>query len=252
MISARELDLPNIAHGFFTREGGFSSGIFASMNVGLGSGDDIEMVKKNRAKAALALGVAADHLVSAYQVHGNDVAVVTGPLAERPKVDGLVTNTPGVALGILTADCGPLLFADSEAGVIGAAHAGWKGALFGVWQTTLEAMERLGAKRERIVVVLGPTISQKAYEVGPEFPAPFLEGDKRYAEYFISSVKERHYMFDLPRFLVDRISALGVSNVVDLGLCTYSDAQRFFSYRRATHMHEKDYGRLLSAIALKG
>jgi len=142
MITARQLELPNIAHGFFTREGGFSTGIFASMNAGLGSGDDIEAVKKNRAKAALALGVAADHLVSGYQVHGTNVAVVNGPLADRPKVDALVTNTPGLALGVLTADCGPLLFADAEAGVIGAAHAGWKGALNGVWRTTVEAMEK--------------------------------------------------------------------------------------------------------------
>ena len=184
MITARELNLPHIAHGFFTREGGFSGGIFASMNAGLGSGDDIEAVKKNRAKAALALGIAVEHLVSGYQVHGTDVAIVTGPMTERPKVDGLVTSTPGVALGVLTADCGPLLFADAEAGVIGAAHAGWKGALHGVYRSTVEAMEKLGARREHIVAVIGPTISQVAYELGPEFPAAFLAADKRHAEYF--------------------------------------------------------------------
>jgi YfiH family protein len=252
MITARQLELPNIAHGFFTREGGFSTGIFASMNAGLGSGDDIEAVKKNRAKAALALGVAADHLVSGYQVHGTDVAVVNGPLAERPKVDALVTNTPRVALGVLTADCGPLLFSDAEAGVIGVAHAGWKGALNGVWRTTVEAMEKLGAKREQIVVVLGPTISQKAYEVGPEFPAPFLAADPEHSNYFIPSVNDRHHMFDLPRFLVDQLIALKVGQAVDMCLCTYADEQRFYSYRRATHRGEQDYGRLLSAIALKG
>ena len=251
MITARELDMPNVAHGFFTRQGGFSGGIFASMNAGLGSGDDIEAVKKNRAKAAAALGVAPDHLVSGYQVHGKDVAIVTGPMAERPKVDGLVTSTPGVALGVLSADCGPLLFADAEAGVIGAAHAGWKGALQGVYRSTVEAMEKLGARREHIVGVIGPTISQAAYEVGPEFPAPYLAADTGYAKYFIPSVKERHHMFDISRFLSDQMREIGVGHVVDLGLCTYADEKRFFSYRRATHRGEKDYGRLLSAIALK-
>jgi len=251
MITTRELNLPNVAHGFFTREGGFSAGIFSSMNAGLGSGDDIEAVKRNRAKAALALGVAADHLVSGYQVHGTDVAVVSGPMAERPKVDGLVTSMPGVALGVLTADCGPLLFADAEAGVIGAAHAGWKGALHGIYRSTVEAMEKLGARRERVTAVIGPTISQAAYEVGPEFPGPFLAADKRHAEYFIPSVNERHHMFDLPRFLSDRMKAMGVGQVLDLGFCTYADDRRFFSYRRATHRGERDYGRLLSAIVLK-
>ena len=250
MISASELKLPGIAHGFFTREGGHSQDLFTSLNCGLGSGDDIESVKKNRAKVAAALGVANDHLVSGYQVHGTDVAVVTGPLAERPKVDGLVSNTKGVALGVLTADCGPVLFADAEAGVIGACHAGWKGALHGVYRSTVEAMEGLGARRENIVAVLGPTISQRAYEVGPEFPAPFIEASDAHQTYFIPSVNERHYMFDLSQFLVDQMKGLGLGKVVDLTLCTYCDEQRFFSYRRATHRGEKDYGRLISAIAL--
>lgn len=251
MISAAELDLPGIAHGFFTREGGHSQGIFASLNAGLGSGDDLDAVRKNRAKVACKLGVETDHLVSGYQVHGTDVAVITGPVAERPKVDGLVSNTPGVALGILTADCGPVLFADAEAGVIGACHAGWKGALHGVYHTTVEAMEKLGAKRERISAVLGPTISQASYEVGPEFPDPFLKADGGNERYFISSVKDRHYMFDLPQFLVDQMGGLGLGKVTNLALCTYTDEQRFYSYRRATHRAEKDYGRLISAIALR-
>ena len=250
MISAPDLQLPGIAHGFFTREGGHSQGIFTSLNCGLGSGDDIETVKKNRALVAADLGIANDHLVSSYQVHGTDVAVVTGPLAERPKVDGLVSSTPGVALAVLTADCGPVLFADAEARVIGACHAGWKGALNGVYRSTVEAMERLGARRENIVAVLGPTISQQAYEVGPEFPAPFIEASKGHQKYFIPSLRERHYMFDLPRFLCDEMKLIGLGKVVDLGLCTYTDEQRFFSYRRATHRGEKDYGRLISAIAL--
>ena len=250
MISAPDLQLPGIAHGFFTREGGHSQGIFTSLNCGLGSGDDIETVKKNRALVAADLGLANDHLVSSYQVHGTDVAVVTGPLAERPKVDGLVSSTPGVALAVLTADCGPVLFADPQARVIGACHAGWKGALNGVYRSTVEAMERLGARRENIIAVLGPTISQQAYEVGPEFPAPFIEASKGHQRYFIPSLRERRYMFDLPGFLSDEMKLIGLGKVVDLGLCTYTDEQRFFSYRRATHRGEKDYGRLISAIAL--
>ena len=251
MISAPELQLPGIAHGFFTREGGHSQGLFTSLNCGLGSGDDIEKVKKNRAQVAASLGVAHDHLVSGYQVHGTDVAVVTGPLVERPKVDGLVSNTVGVALAVLTADCGPVLFADAKARVIGACHVGWKGALNGVYRSTVEAMERLGARCENIIAVLGPTISQAAYEVGPEFPAPFIEASKGHQKYFIPSLKERHYMFDLPQFLHDEMQGIGLGKVVDLGLCTYTDEQRFFSYRRATHRGEKDYGRLISAIASK-
>ena len=250
MISTPDLQLPGIAHGFFTREGGHSQGLFASLNCGLGSGDDIETVKKNRALVAAALGIANDHLVSSYQVHSTDVAVVTGPLVERPKVDGLASNTVGVALAVLTADCGPVLFADAQARVIGACHAGWKGALNGVYRSTVEAMERLGARRENIIAVLGPTISQQAYEVGPEFPAPFIEASKGHQKYFVPSLRERHYMFDLPGFLSDEMKLIGLGKVVDLGLCTYTDEQRFFSYRRATHRGEKDYGRLISAIAL--
>ncbi len=250
MITAAELKLPGIAHGFFTREGGHSQGIFSSLNCGLGSGDDVEAVKKNRAKVSSALGVTTDHLVSGYQVHGTDVAAVTGPLAERPKVDGLVSKSKGVALGVLTADCGPVLFADAKAGVIGACHAGWKGALHGVYRSTVEAMETLGADRANIVAVLGPTISQSAYEVGPEFPLPFFVASKGHEKYFKPSVKKKHHMFDLPAFLCDQLASLGLGKVVDLGLCTYADEERFFSYRRATHRGEKDYGRLISAIAL--
>ncbi len=251
MISAPELELPGISHGFFTREGGHSQGIFASLNTGLGSGDDPDAVRKNRAKVACKLGVEIDRLITGYQVHGTDVAVINGPLAERPKVDGLVSNTPGIAIGILSADCGPLLFADGEAGVIGAAHAGWKGALHGVWRTTVEAMEKLGAKRERIVAALGPTIRQDDYEVGPEFLQTFLAVDSELSYYFIKSWNTGRYLFDLPHFLTDHIIDLGVGRFHDLGLSTYSDAQRFYSYRRATHRGERDYGRLMSAIALK-
>jgi polyphenol oxidase len=250
MIKSDDLNLPGVVHGFFTREGGFSGGIFSSLNCGLGSGDDIELVKKNRAVVAGKLSVANDHLVSAYQIHGIDVSVVTAPFAERPKADGLVTSQRGLALGILTADCGPILFADRKGRSIGACHAGWKGALHGVFSSTVAEMEKLGSQRENIVAVLGPTISQAAYEVGPEFIAGFLERDLAFQKYFISSIKEKHYMFDLPRFLADQMKAFGIGKVVDKGLCTYADEKRFFSYRRATHRGEKDYGRLISAIAL--
>ena len=251
MIKSDQLNLPNITHGFFTRQGGYSSDIFSSLNCGLGSGDDIVLVTKNRAKVASELGIDPSHLVSAHQVHSEDVMIVDAPFVERPKVDGLVTKKHGIALGILTADCGPVLFADQKAGVVGACHAGWKGALSGVTDNTIEAMESLGASRKNIVAVLGPTISQKAYEVGPEFPNPFLQQNKAHKKYFTSSLKNDHYMFDLPAYLIDRLKAFGVVSAVDLGLCTYGDSERFFSYRRATHAQEKDYGRLISTIALQ-
>jgi polyphenol oxidase len=250
MITAASLKLAGIHHGFFTREGGHSSGIFASLNCGLGSGDDIALVTKNRSIVSNSLGVADTHLVSSHQVHSAEVMVVDAPFAERPKVDGLVTRTRGLALGILTADCGPVLFADEKAGVIGACHAGWKGALTGVTDSIIATMEKLGARRSHIVAVIGPTISQTAYEVGPEFPAPFLRVDPDDKRFFISSLRKDFYMFDLPRYLMNRIETSGVGLVHDLALCTYADEQRFFSYRRATHRGEKDYGRLISAIAL--
>lgn len=251
MITAEDLQLDGIAHGFFTREGGHSSGLYASLNCGLGSGDDVATVKKNRALVEQALGVGQGRLVSAYQVHGTDVAVVTGPFAERPRVDAMVTKVPGLALGVLTADCGPILFADPRARVIGAAHAGWKGALSGVYRSTIEAMESLGASRADVVAVLGPTISQASYEVGPDFPAPFLAGDAANAAYFKPSPKPGHHQFDLPAFLADNMRKLGLGKVVNLGLCTYADEDWFFSFRRTTHRAEPDYGRQVSAIALK-
>ncbi len=250
MITSDALHFPGITHGFFTRQGGYSSGIFSSLNCGLGSGDDIALVTKNREKVAREMGVAHSHLVSVFQVHSADVIVVDAPFSKRPKVDGLVTNKRGLALGILTADCGPVLLADHGAGVIGACHAGWKGALTGVTDSTIKAMEGLGANRKNIVAVLGPTISQKAYEVGPEFPKPFLQQNLTHEKYFIPSLKSNHYMFDLPTYLIDRMKAFGVGQVNDLNLCTYSDSERFFSYRRCTHLGEIDYGRLISAIAL--
>jgi YfiH family protein len=253
MITADALKLDGVTHGFFTREGGHSSGLFSSLNCGLGSGDDRQTVLKNRAVVADSLGVAPASLLSAYQVHSAEAALVTGPwpeAAERPQVDGLVTRMPGLALGVLTADCGPVLFADGEAGVIGAAHAGWKGALTGVTTRTLEVMEQQGARRARITAVIGPMISHAAYEVGPEFPGRFIAADPADARYFTPSVRPGHAMFDLPAYLENRLKAEGVGTVVNLSLCTFSDERRFFSYRRATHRAEQDYGRLISAISL--
>jgi YfiH family protein len=186
-----------------------------------------------------------------YQVHSPDAALVEGPWrSERPKADAMVTKTPGLALAITTADCGPVLFADHEAGVIGAAHAGWRGAVTGVLEATLDAMERLGAQRRRIVAVLGPTISQKAYEVGPEFVARFAEEAPGHEHFFRASTTPDHAMFDLPGFIGARLKAAGVGSFTNLDLCTYSDEERFFSYRRTTHRKEPDYGRLISTIAL--
>jgi polyphenol oxidase len=252
MIESEHLKLNGVSHGFFTRGGGHSTGIFASLNCGLGSGDDPELVRKNRDVVARAIGVAEGQVVTAHQVHSADVQEVNAvwPLENRPKVDGLVTRTKGIGLGVLTADCGPVLFADQDAGVIGSCHAGWKGALTGVTDSTVAAMEKLGAHRNNIVAVLGPTISQKAYEVGPEFPKPFLEQSSAHGAFFVPSVKEGHFMFDLPAYLRQRMKGLGLKSVHDLSFCTYSDEARFYSYRRATHRGEQDYGRLISVIAL--
>lgn len=252
MIEADALRTTGIAHGFFTRRGGHSTGLFSSLNCGMGSGDDRLAVLRNRATVAGAMGVAPDCLLSAWQVHSAEAVLVSGPWQgeERPRVDALVTTKPGVALGVLTADCGPVLFADVEARVVGAAHAGWKGALNGVTSRTLDLMEEQGAKRSRMTAVIGPTISQAAYEVGPEFPARFTEADPGNARYFKPSGRAGHSMFDLPGYLTDRLRREGVGTVVNLSLCTCTDEDRFFSYRRATHRNEKDYGRLISAIAL--
>ena len=252
MIQSDALRLGGISHGFFTREGGASGGLFQSLNCGMGSGDDRACVLENRARVAGRLGVKPDCLLSAWQVHSAEAVVVDGPweTEERPRVDGLVTRTPGVGLGVLTADCGPVLFADPQARVVGAAHAGWKGALTGVTTRTIAVMEEQGAQRARIVAVIGPTISKAAYEVGPEFPGRFTEDDPANARFFTPSSRPGHFMFDLPAYLEHRLRAAGVGQVFNMSLCTFSDERRFFSYRRATHRNEKDYGRLISAIAL--
>ncbi len=251
-IEADVLKLDGIRHGFFTRQGGVSGGIYTSLNIGLGSDDERSSVLQNRDRVAGQLGIGADRLVSPYQIHSADVITVSAPFAQDAdrKADALVTATPGLAIGIATADCGPLLFADTKAGVIGAAHSGWKGAVTGILQNTVAAMEALGATRTNITAVLGPTISQGAYEVGPEFKERFLQEHPDNTRYFKPSERAEHFMFDLPAFITDKLQALGLGAVADLALCTYADEDRFFSYRRTTHRKEPDYGRQISAIAL--
>lgn len=237
-------------HGFFTRLGGASSGIFSGLNCGPGSSDLAECVSINRARAAEALGVEPGALVTVHQVHSADVIEVTAPLGvPRPKADALVTATPGLAIAVLTADCQPVLFTDPKTGVVGAAHAGWKGALDGVLEATLDAMERLGARRADIAAVIGPTISQRAYEVGPEFFERFFDADRDYARFFSGGIGDR-MQFDLPAFGLHRLREAGVGHAEWTGHCTYSDPVHFYSFRRSVHEAEADYGRLLSAIRL--
>jgi hypothetical protein len=240
--------LDGVPHGFFTRRGGVSGGIYATLNGGQGSGDTAEAVDANRARIATHLGVG--RLISVHQVHGDRAEMVTGPWdGPKPRADAMVTDRPGIGLAILTADCAPVLFADRAAGVVGAAHAGWKGALEGVLEAAVAAMERLGADRGRIAAVVGPAISQRAYEVGPEFVERFLDEDMDYTRFFAGGAGDRA-MFDLPGFCLHRLREAGVGDAAWTGHCTYSDADRFFSYRRACHRGETDYGRLVAAIGL--
>lgn len=254
-VEAPELArLAGIRHAFFTRRGGASEGLYASLNCGPGSADDAAAVHENRVRAASAIGVTEPALTTAWQVHGRDVLALKEPIpqANRPKVDGFVTDRPGIGLGILAADCTPVLFADAQAGVIGACHAGWKGALAGITDATVEAMEGLGAQRARITAAIGPAIRQASYEVGPELRAAFLAAEAASARFFIPSSRAGHFMFDLTGYVGARLVAAGVGSVADLGLDTRSDPERFYSYRRMSLAGETDYGRQLSAITLTG
>ena len=250
--SASLAALANIRHGFFTRTGGVSQGVYASLNGGVGSNDAPEQVAENRARMAQSLGVAPGRFLTPYQIHSPEVVVADRPwTAEtRPRADAVVTREPGLAIGVSTADCGPLLFADAKARVIGAAHAGWRGAFTGVIDGTVAAMEKLGADRADMTVTLGPTISQPNYEVGAEFVERFLAADADNARFFKDSIRADHAMFDLNGYIAARIKRAGVVKFEDLGLCTYADPQRFYSFRRATHLSEPDYGRHINAIAL--
>ncbi len=251
-LAAETLRLPGVAHAFFTRAGGVSAGVYASLNGGVGSRDSPEAVAENRARMAAALGVATDRLAVPYQVHSPDAIAISEHWAPdaRPRCDGVVTAAPGLALGVTGADCGMILFADPEARVVGAAHAGWKGALTGVVEATVAVMERLGARRGSIAAALGPCIAQESYEVGPEFVAAFAEAGEATERFFAPSRRPGHSMFDLKGYIAERAARAGVGRFEDLRLDTYADDERFFSYRRTTHRREPDYGRLVSAIAL--
>jgi len=253
MIQAKTLaDLDGVQHRFFTRRGGVSAGLFSSLNCGYGSADDPSNVRENRRRVAEHFGLSEPDLQTLHQIHSTEVLTVTDERWSSPgapKADGLVTDRPGVVLGVMAADCAPVLLADADAGVIGAAHAGWKGALGGVVDTTIAAMEKLGARRERIQVAIGPCIGPASYEVGPEFPAPFLAQDEANAAFFRAASRAGHFMFDLPGYLVHRIARNGVA-VAATGHDTLTATEDFFSYRRNTLSGERDYGRGLSAIAL--
>jgi polyphenol oxidase len=248
-LSADILKMDGVAHGFFLRTGGVSEGIFASLNCGRGSGDDLRRVEENRARVAASLGAGPAKLIGPKQAHTAKTLIVTEPWkpGEAPEGDAVVTNVRGLAISVLTADCAPILLADREAGVIGAAHAGWKGAKGGILESAIEAMESLGARANRISAAIGPTISQANYEVSPEFEAAFLADDEGCARYFTKPAGGRPH-FDLPAYVKDRLLGRGVAKVQDLGACTYQNESILFSYRRSTHRFERDYGRQISAI----
>lgn len=241
--------LGSVKHGFFTRKGGASSGVFAGLNCGFGSSDQQDIVAINRDRAAQALDLPSEQLLGVHQIHSADVVTVNDAAPVLQKADALVTRTPGVALSVLSADCGPVLFCDAEARVIGAAHAGWKGALTGVLEQTVRAMEKLGAMRQNMTAVIGPAISQPNYEVGADFRDRFLAVNPAYDQFFLDGAAGR-FQFDLPGFAVARLRDFGVGQSHWTGHCTYADPARFYSYRRSVHLQEADYGRLIAAIRL--
>jgi len=242
--------IPGLRHAFFTRDGGVSGGIYASLNGGTGSSDDPGNVAENRRRMAEQIGVTPENLLTVWQIHSPDAVVATGPWeGPRPRADAIVTRTEGLAIGATAADCGPILFVDPNARVIGAAHAGWKGALTGILESTVAAMEELGAERGGIVAAIGPLIRQHSYEVGGEFVERFIEADAENAMFFLPAAREGHAMFDLAGFIRMRLENAGVLMIDDIGVDTYSD-ERFYSYRRSVHRSEPDYGRHVHAIAL--
>jgi hypothetical protein len=245
--------IPGLLHAFFTREGGVSDGIYASLNGGIGSKDDPRHVAENRRRMAEQFGVTPEHFLSVHQTHSPDVEVATGPWqsAPRPRADAIVTRTEGLAIGVTAADCGPILLADPKARVIGAAHAGWKGALSGILESTVDAMEKLGAERNGMVAAIGPLIRQHSYEVGGEFIERFVRADAENTLFFFPAAREGHAMFDLAGFIRMRLENAGVLVIDDIGHDTYAD-ERFFSYRRSVHRQEPDYGRHVHAIMLEG
>jgi YfiH family protein len=253
-IEASSLLLTGIRHAFFTRAGGVSGGPYQSLNGGVGSRDNSGHVTENRARMAAALGVEQQRLLTAYQTHSTNVVVAEAPWApaDRPNADAIVTRMRALAIGVTTADCGPVLLADPHAAVIGASHAGWRGALTGVIEATVAAMERLGAVRGQIRAAIGPMIRQANYEVGPDLIARFQSDDPASSRFFAPAPRSGHALFDLGGYVAARLQLAGVAQIEDLGLCTYGEPERFFSYRRTTHRGEADYGRHISAIALAG
>ncbi len=241
----------SIKHAFFTREGGVSTGLYSSLNGGLGSLDDRGNVLENRRRMAETFGVSLENLVTPFQVHSPDAIAVDAPFkGEPPHGDALVTSTPGLMVAVNVADCGPVLFADPKAGVVGAAHAGWKGAVGGVLENTLDAMESLGAQRHDIIAVLGPCIRQPSYEVGPDFVENVLAINDSYSRFFVPSEKSGHVFFDLAGCIAARFEAADIHQFYDLNYDTYTNEQQFFSFRRTTHRNEPDYGRQIAAICL--
>ena len=249
-LRARILDAPGLAHGFFTRHGGVSTGVYASLNGGVGSQDDPRAVAENRRRMAAHLCVDPAHLLVPYQIHSPKALIVTRAFVERPVCDALVTSVQGLGLGVTGADCGMILFADRGARVIAAAHAGWKGALDGVLEDTLAAMETLGARRASTVAALGPTISRNSYEVDTEFADRFIAASTGHARFFLASARDGHFMFDLPGFIAVRLRLAGIGLFEDLARDTYAEPENFYSYRRCVHRNEPDYGRQVAAIAL--
>ena len=253
MLQAQSLSkLAGIRHGFFTRVGGVSEGVYESLNGGVGSEDAPAKVAENRARMAKHLGVAPDCFLTCYQIHSPEVVVAETPWSssKRPRADAIVTRTPNLAIGVSTADCGPVLLVDPEARVIGAAHAGWRGALTGVIEQTVATMEKLGAKRGRIVAAAGPMIRQPNYEVGQDLIDRFVAVEPNTIRFFKPAQRPKHSMFDLAGYVVSRLRRAEIGEIEDLGLCTYADPAQFYSYRRATHRAEPDYGRHINAIAL--
>lgn len=254
MTATHLADIPGVRHAFFTREGGVSKGIYASLNCGYGSHDSREHVAANRSRVAAELGVAASHLITPHQMHGATAVVMSQPWSDPSQAtaaDAIVTASPGLAVGVLTADCAPILFADAEARVVAAAHAGWKGARSGILAAAVAAMEEIGARRERITAAIGPTISQACYEVGPDFREALLSDAPAAARYFSEMPGQTRPLFDLPGFVKALLRDAGVTRVEDLQCCTYQNESLFYSYRRSVHRGEPDYGRQISAIVIE-
>jgi len=245
-------NLPGIRHGFFTRRGGVSDSLYASLNCGPGSSDEPTRVGENRARVAKHLGADEPEVVTLYQIHSAKALAVEGQVHAigRPKADAVVTRTPGLAIGTLTADCAPVLFADTEAGVVGAAHAGWRGAMAGILEAAIAEMERLGGRRERILAAIGPAINQAAYEVGPEFKAALIRGNPDNGRFFHQTEPNGRPHFDLPGYVESRLGAAGLARVERHSPCTYANESLFFSFRRSQHLAETDYGRQISAIVV--